>query len=69
MKIKGTISVVMLALALGLTAGAQNAQDDQPAQKSHAHVLSHVAKYTYKAGKDVAKATGKAVAFTAEEIF
>jgi hypothetical protein len=66
MKFKSIISLFMFTVALGIAASAQ---DVQPQSKSHAHVLGHVAKYTYKAGKDVVKGTGKAVAFTAEEIF
>ena len=68
MKTKGIISIMLLTLILALGVAA-NAQDEPTRSRSHAHVLGHVAKYTYKAGKDVAKGTGKAIAFTAEEVF
>jgi hypothetical protein len=64
---KRIVLTTIAGLILGVSAFAQNGEPDSNAH-FHAHVLSHAAKYSYKAAKEVTKGGVKVATFAAKQL-
>jgi hypothetical protein len=65
---KGFLGVLLLGLVASVPMFAA-VQPEQPAKHFHAHVISHIAKYSYKGGKAVVKEAAKPILYAGKQVF
>lgn len=57
-----------LVLILAASVSAFAVQAEPPAKHFHAHVITHAAKYSYKAGKTVVREVGKPIVYVTKQV-